>query len=843
MKSLTVICSFMVLTILMITNTVQAQKEEYGTHHEQVCSGGVCTLRVYQIPAYFELSNGSWQRFNTSFKEENCNAGSHVCVKNNLYEVQAKRFMNSPNSLEFEYNGLFLGINPVSLSYNNGLTLVRLRTPNLASVQEEKNKIFYEDVFGTNVSVEYIYTPYYLKQNLILESPLPAPTINGNITLDYTFNLQYAQPIKIRGVVRNLFSRLRTQTITFLDDNELEQFFIMRGIAYDDDGNMTTFDYEVERNLAGMVLTMKVPYEWLGYEGRKYPILVDPTVYLDNTTVLWDGYVEQDAIGFPATWTRFGGQSFAKFGRDGIFNVKYRTAVTWNTTLIPDYAQLLDFIMELTVTEAGDKQDEIRMFHMLGDKWTYSNNQAGNQQFFNDMGQGQRYLTHTIPVPIGDGAQQINFTNGTNFFKDFEERLRNGDNNWTIGIRNIETSSEAGIPARIATVESGAESSTLTITYLVPTIINLIKPENQTYFSLSERGNILLNWSVQNEELNNTVIVYGDNETPINKEYMLFYNTTQPNLTRYEYNWSRPLIKNKSDTLLLYHFDNNTFFNESQDFFYDFSGNQRNGMLVNNVEFNFSNEVHAGNLVFTGGDDAVRIKDCNPDCVTLQNMTFMSWIKTEAEGTDASTIQGIFNIYTFPNIGFSIYKQIDFLVAIGDSGSAFDASYFTGYNHTWLLMTVTMRDNGTMDLYRNEEHRGTGVVTTITQLSGVDAHVGRFSNNIHLGWIGAMDDFVIYNFTIEPEQIKEYFQLEKGQYYWEVNATTEDFNLSEMYQFNQTTRARTFYIVDPTGTVAIISVAGSVLLLCYNLRLLERKPRKKEMNNEGEVVIQNDMGD
>lgn len=831
---------------LALLPSISAATTSYTPFSREVCEQGICDLDIHQNPTYYQENNGTWNTFNNSIQTV-CPQGIVACVDTNLYRLYIKDLANRKEALSFSYQGNNISFSPISISYNNGTNNIILGTAQGVSGTLNGNTITFSNIFNTNTSLQYTYTPYFLKQYLTINNRLGNQRLVAGATLDYTFRINYTQPITTASGLWNRTGNARTASLGFLNGTNERQFFITRGLAWDNAGSTVEFDYELNVTQTETFLILKVPFSWLQNSTRSYPVTIDPSIYLNNNSVMWDGFVLINSAIEPAVITRDSTSTAVQVGStfSGLGPVSRRGAVTWNLTQVPQYAQVIGVTMGLTITVAPVTERILRFFHMDGDAFTYADDDTGNTAFFNDMGNGTNYLNQTVTV-IGDGQTLFNFTNLSNFMGDFNDRIRSGANNWTIGIRNQENNGVGDLPARFSSVETGVDVDSLRIRYVVPTIVTLLYPPNATTFTLQQRGTITLNFTVQNEQLNNTVWLFGDNTTPVSYEHMLVYNFTTPNSTMYSYNWTVPLARNFSDVQLLHHFDNNSFYKENNTHYYDFSGAHNYSLIFSqNVRVNYSNEIHAGVAAFTGGEIVTR---CGFECYSMRNATYMVWLKTMS----TSSTQGIMQNYAFggggTSLGFSILKTGSAVNVFTNADvNIIDPTFFVGKTGRWVHLAVTTRANNTISIYKDGELTNTSQGNGVFDLTafGFNFTIGDWANNANNPWNGSMEDLVIINRTLDPAEINQYIELQAGSYFWYVNATTTDSNFTDQYQFNSTiSETRVFYITEAAAEefstlVYIITIGGAVAGFFYSLDLL-KAPEKKKKKRE---VDADDLGD
>ncbi|MEK6839584.1 MAG: Ig-like domain-containing protein, partial [Nanoarchaeota archaeon] len=156
---------------------------------------------------------------------------------------------------------------------------------------------------------------------------------------------------------------------------------------------------------------------------------------------------------------------------------------------------------------------------------------------------------------------------------------------FTVGLRTGEVGSVTTCPTtetdRMAINASESTPSFITATYsLSPPEVTLNAPANNSAFT--SVGAIVLNATIadRNDATIKEVVFYGTNGTAPSLTDILSINLGVTNGTQLTYNWTAPVIKNQTDTLLLFHFDNRSLFGENTTLVNDYSSNNYDGIAM-----------------------------------------------------------------------------------------------------------------------------------------------------------------------------------------------------------------------------------------------------------------------
>ena len=401
-----------------------------GVNWERNCAeSGGCETVLYSYQKYYVNENDEWEQIDERFRTENCEEGYDVCVDRNLYQVHVKSDSDSTETIKYVKDGVALTFQPLGISYR---TIDSSQGENAIgrSAEVNENRISYHNIFGRGIDLDYTYFPSFLKQELILEDRSVLPEIDGEFVgndisfdLDYNLIVDADTDILIEGEVWDRetdFEGRRTGDPVFFRNNGDIEFFMPEPVAYDSNGSIIKIDYEFVNEDNETRVRIKTPYEWL--ENAVYPVVIDPTVEI--TDISDDGGVRKDTLSFPHNYFFYKPKTgYATLGADSLY--VNRWAMEWNLSSILNDANISDVTLQLFVDSAG-QNDYLNISHMEGGFDDYPNTSGeceGNCNFYNDMGNGTQYASHTFSNNVTDEFLNLSFNSaGAN---DIESALSN----------------------------------------------------------------------------------------------------------------------------------------------------------------------------------------------------------------------------------------------------------------------------------------------------------------------------------------------------------------------------------------------------------------------------------
>ena len=296
------------------------------------------------------------------------------------------------------------------------------------------------------------------------------------------------------------------------------------------------------------------------------------------------------------------------------------------------------------------------------------------------------------------------------------------------------------------------------------------------------------------------VNIYGAYDTSIISGEHVIYTPAQitPAPVELNVNWSVPLLRYNASMgmFLIYHFDNNSLYGENSTLINDFGPGNFDGKLASPT-----GQVGAGAIggaykgKETAGISAITDNALLNSPTITNNFATSFWINV----TNLRYTTG------FPNI---LSKQVDtnnrdYLIGLQNSTSSLFASFgngtvaisedfspqmnFSSMLNRWYFVVMTYNNLSTnLTLYINGVVNHSVILNRNNTLMNTAGTLTFFGTNYNNSINGTgIDDIVLYNKSLIPEEVTRLYRMGEGRYYWQTNASDlgDNFNYSERYSF------------------------------------------------------------
>ena len=328
----------------------------YGPNWETSCEGSICQSTIYSYEKYWLNETREWEELNESFYACSDGQTTRYCSHNYYYQATLDNRGNASASI--------------------GNSRYLMRVSNFLNSQLSFNPVVngsvitYEDVIPSYVDIRYQYLPRKLKEEIIIKQlPRNLPARNFNITFHAVRNaLFFIEPTFIcdaRMVCRYL--------TVYLEENSLK---------------------------------IEIPVSFLTNANTTYPVIIDPTITLNDSYISWNGQVyrsEDDTHDPPLiNYTRYNNPASLTAS---LFT--YRADIDWNISSIADGSIIKNVSVGLLanlLTFNSSQSSIISIMQMDKDRNGYPDIAGdcpdGNCLFYNDMGNGTEYnrtsITNTL---------------------------------------------------------------------------------------------------------------------------------------------------------------------------------------------------------------------------------------------------------------------------------------------------------------------------------------------------------------------------------------------------------------------------------------------------------------
>lgn len=346
------------------------------------------------IPA--EELAGSFSSISVSAISVDSRDISETCKPQSDNEIVSKRtynsrtFRNPDGSFTAElgagdlffYNGdCYVGLNTLSKP------VIDKKEIKLAKIPESNLIDFgsYNISYGINVNVEnYSLVLRDAKNKMLKTLPRPFSTdADGKVSLD-----NYV--IEIKNIENNGNSNIN------LVNNDVNDINRLTNNKYEGVDNSGIYNYNNVLNIF-----VEVNKSWLN--NARYPVMVDPTAQLDNTTGIYHGAVNNRPNEvLPSRWDSVNsGETIydpnnIDFGQIAVFSNTYnaRGFIEFNTSSLTSTLKISEVILNVTVASTSQVNPietvNITRFNntLISSNITYPKNYSGNQQLFKSIGNG-----------------------------------------------------------------------------------------------------------------------------------------------------------------------------------------------------------------------------------------------------------------------------------------------------------------------------------------------------------------------------------------------------------------------------------------------------------------------
>lgn len=343
--------TFSIFIVMLSISLSSAQLNNKGANYETNCQNNICTTQVYSYEKYFFRDN-QWEEINENFFDCSSEGRTKYCTKDYHFNVLADDGDVSAK----------IGNNEFAVKLNNFRNLPLQFSPVI-----EGNTLIYKDVVQDYVDVKYSYFPTKLKEEIIIKQRL--------LNLENDLEIQFTK----RGNA---------------------PFSVDPSYVCDSEGICAYLSHRINEN--NIIIT--VPRWILEHEDLTYPLYVDPTITLDNNSILWNGYITNETNSSGSFFVRHNnpnsnikvGNLLSLAGPNGTTTIYGRGNIDWNVSSIPDGADIYSIKLGIYTETSSNASINIsvNVTQMEGNSFTYSDTEGfcqGNCHFYTDINNGSFY--------------------------------------------------------------------------------------------------------------------------------------------------------------------------------------------------------------------------------------------------------------------------------------------------------------------------------------------------------------------------------------------------------------------------------------------------------------------
>ncbi|HDK41896.1 MAG TPA: LamG domain-containing protein, partial [Candidatus Pacearchaeota archaeon] len=277
-----------------------------------------------------------------------------------------------------------------------------------------------------------------------------------------------------------------------------------------------------------------------------------------------------------------------------------------------------------------------------------------------------------------------------------------------------------------------------------------------------------------------TVYVYANNDSGglNNSDGLVYIEENVANGSEVTYNLTALPVKPSEDGLVaLWHFDNLSVFGENDTYFYNFAGsggiNNASCSVSTCPDFNISEGKFGGSFNFDNSSNDEIILDSG--FTSYVNFSIMAWIKL-----DVGVIPGInYALWGKDSMNRIMIRTTDHYIELNDNPS--QGSSTTSMVGFWEHIAIIKNDS-TGNFYRNGVLIDSWFVGT-TAIDFSSSSIGSRPPGVNF-FRGNIDEFAIYNISLNASEVLDKYRLGEGTYYWQVNVSDGALsNISNMVEF------------------------------------------------------------
>ncbi|MBI1972930.1 hypothetical protein HYS50_02915 [Candidatus Woesearchaeota archaeon] len=756
----------------------QLKNMEFGDNWERVCESGSCTQKIFAGDKYFIKEDGSAELLQNALEQTCDNNITDLCVKAKNYRLDFKRTPAEEETIAFVKDAYKITFQPLQIRYVGANQEILLSSANPVHGYGKDNIYRYPAIFGPGTEMSLTYYPNTMKEQITFadRSLLQANNIRtdeGYLFIDYAVNLSANLSfVSSTGIVASSLDTISFFNSTSLD-SETENIAILPQPFVVSNTSMQLIDYGLTQTTEGLVMSLRIPVSF--FQHATYPVVVDPTISLNHTSIIFDGHVSYEAGS--DCYDRYGVATTMALGRNSLdappcsgleAPTNSRADIDWDITSVPKNADLVDVNLTLYVEQLSSLDTRFEFYHMDGNSSRYDNDKPGNAGFYEDMRNGTAYLFKDVSAT---GFNEFNLTNHTQFAPDVETILWLQQGWWSIGITTEESGADNPylVTSEDSTTLSQAPIVTFNYDLPVPSIF-LQSPANLTVFN--GVGNITLDTIVyDNEPQIEEVVFYGSNKTEPDGDDIISIQLNVTNATNVVYNWTAPVWEPDGNTVLLLHFDNRSQYGENRTYIVDYSNESNNGTIVGNspnfplTNFNFTGGSILGGAVEFFGLDVGEVENItlgDQDELIGTDYTWMFWWRPRSLGFGAVLLTK-----ESGGTGLNITQQGENLTVNADATEVNVSNVFVQDVITHVAITLDSSNN--LRIYRDGLLQNTTASVTVTD-NNVPFELG-IQDGTSISALGAMDELVILNRTLTDAEVLNAYRLKPDTYTWFVNAT------------------------------------------------------------------------
>ncbi len=457
-----------------ILGEVEELRSEYAKHYRHV--DGTYTATLYSEPVHYKDKNGDWQDIDNTLKlnsdKKSASGKATYTVASSDVDVRVPQDFGNNQKLTIEKDGFAIGMGIRTAQTGNFISAESIDNERLSGIKAEINNNYIaheKDTLSSDANTEKLTVSEKNKQKMKLDKRVSGVSYNDvfpDTDLEYVIT---SSKIKESIVVNEKQDEYTYQFTMDLGDlvpvpqengsihlkksvKDKESVFVIEA-PYMFDANEEA-SYDVVMTLENNILTVTADEEWINAEEREFPITIDPTVTVEETSIK-DTYV-----GYYFENSNFSDENYLGVG-DGIATLR-RSYIKFELPAVPEGSIITNASLHLVQKDLDyDKTD--RQFCVIdltgkpawnADTITWNNQPINKDKIeFNESGEIKK-LDFQEVVPGYDRAYTFDITKAVKYWYEGDNN-GNSTNNGIMLANNDETKNSY---ARFYSVDNASEA-------------------------------------------------------------------------------------------------------------------------------------------------------------------------------------------------------------------------------------------------------------------------------------------------------------------------------------------------------------------------------------------------
>lgn len=419
-----------------ILGEVEELRSKYAKHYRHV--DGTYTATLYSEPVHYKDKNGDWQDIDNTLKlnsdKKSASGKATYTVASSDVDVRIPQDFGNNQKLTIEKDGFAVGMGIKTVALNDVISTEPMTNDRLTAVKAEINNDYIaneKDTLSSDANTEKLTVSEKNKQKMKLDKRVSAVSyidIFPDTDLEYVVT---SSKIKESIIVNEKQDEYTYQFAMDLGDlvpvqqengsihlkksvKDKESVFIIEAPYMFDAKEETSHD--VMMTLENNILTVTADEEWINAEEREFPITIDPTVTVEETSIK-DTYV-----GYYFANSNFSDKNYLGVG-DGI-GILQRSYIKFELPTVPEGSIITNASLHLVQKDLDyDKTD--RQFCVIdltgksawdADTITWNNQPINKDKIeFNESGEIKK-LDFQEVVPGYDRAYTFDITKAVKYW-------------------------------------------------------------------------------------------------------------------------------------------------------------------------------------------------------------------------------------------------------------------------------------------------------------------------------------------------------------------------------------------------------------------------------------------